>query len=280
MEMVEALLTPLFPGAENQIAIAGRSKLRSGFIELCPDLIAIRDLPVEGEELPAMPLVQPTGDVWSRIFVGNQVHESRVRDDPPLAATPVALDARHLLDQRHGLGAFDRIPQGNDTRQTSHWCMSSSATGQLPVSSSRCRAIGRARPGKDSSRCGVSKQWSRHRQGAVPVQRFLPETLGTPLPLSPAAPCRGKARARLRLSSAPWPGACQGGKPAHPAPPTTCAQLNPAQALPSKWEGGSTPRSVRMVGARSTICPCSSCPFAGMPGPRARTKAFGRWLPV
>ena len=58
------------------------------------------------------------------------------------------------------------------------------------------------------------------------------------------------------------------------------AQLNPAQALPSKWEGGSTPRSVRMVGARSTICPCSSWPFAGMPGPRARTKAFGRWLPV
>ena len=55
---------------------------------------------------------------------------------------------------------------------------------------------------------------------------------------------------------------------------------NCGQARPSNDAGGSTPRSVRMVGARSTICPCSSCALAGMPGPRARTKAFGRWLPV
>ena len=41
----------------------------------------------------------------------------------------MALGASHLLDQRHDLGAVDRIPKGNDTRQTSHQCISSLAKG-------------------------------------------------------------------------------------------------------------------------------------------------------
>jgi hypothetical protein len=33
----------------------------------------------------------------------------------------MALDAPHLLDQRHDLGAVERIPKGHDTGQTSHY---------------------------------------------------------------------------------------------------------------------------------------------------------------
>jgi hypothetical protein len=122
--MVQALLTPLRPGAQNKVAIALRSKLRSSVIEPRPDLAAIRDLAVEGKERSPGPLVQrirPARGSGSRILRRCHMYEPRVRYDPPSGGAPVGLDAPHLFGQRHGLGAVERIPKGNNTRQTSHW---------------------------------------------------------------------------------------------------------------------------------------------------------------